>query len=78
MFVQASVAQVESPSLCFNKSHFFNGHILVLNICNVLSLAVATVGRKNTVLVAPIIVLLITAIIPESRSACRGETVFIV
>lgn len=33
---------------------------------------------KNTVLVAPIIVLLITAIISEARSAWKGETVFIV
>lgn len=32
----------ESPGLHFNKSHFFffNGYILVLNICNVFSLAV--------------------------------------
>lgn len=51
----------------------------MLNICNVFSLAVATVGhKKNTVLVAPIIVLLITALISEAHSAWKGETVFIV
>lgn len=78
MFVQASVTQVKSPGLCFNKSHFFNGYILVLNICNVFSLAAATGGHKHAIFAAPIIVLLITPIMSESRSAWKGETVFIV
>lgn len=57
---------------------FFNGYILVLNICNVFSLAAATVGHKHAIFAAPIIVLLITPIMSESRSAWKGETVFIV
>lgn len=50
----------------------------MLNIYNVFSLAVATEGHKNALLVSPIIVLLITAITAEARSSWKGETVFIV
>lgn len=42
------------------------------------SLAVAAVGREHAILAAPIIVLLITAIMSKSRPAWKGETVFIV
>lgn len=64
--------------LRFNKSLFFNGNILVLNICNVFSLAVATVGHEHAILAARIFVLLITALVSVSRPAWKGETVFIV
>lgn len=50
----------------------------MLNICNVFSLAVTTLGHKHAVLALPIIVLLITAIMSGYRSACKGATVFIV
>lgn len=50
----------------------------MLNICNVFSLAVTTVGHKHAILAVPIIVLLITPIMSESRSAWKGATVFIV
>lgn len=53
-------------------------NILVLNICNVFSLAVKTFGHKHAILALPIIVLLITPIMSGSRSAWKGATVFIV
>lgn len=49
----------------------------MLNICNVFSLAVTTGGYKYAILAVPIIVLLITPIMSESRSAWKGA-VFIV
>lgn len=42
------------------------------------SLAVATAGHKHAILTVPIIVLLIAAVMSESRSTWKGETVFIV
>lgn len=57
---------------------FFNGYILVLNTCYVFCLAVTTAGHKHAILAVPIIVLLITPIMSESRSAWQGAAVFIV
>lgn len=57
---------------------FFNGYILVLNICYVFCLAVTMVGHKHAILAVPIIVLLITPIMSESGSAWKGAAVFIV
>jgi len=62
----------------FLQVSLFNGRILVLNVSNVFPLAVTTLGHKHAILATPIIVLLITPIMSESRSARRGAGVFTV
>lgn len=50
----------------------------MLNVCNVFSLAVSTLGHKHAILALLIVVLLITAITSGSGSARTGAAVFIV
>lgn len=80
MFAQASVqtkakvtrGNTSLPVSTLTSLTLFNGHILVLNTCNVFSLAVTGAGHKHAILALPIIVLLITPIRSDSRRLRSG------